>query len=104
MDIRKIVVAASLTAIMAVAILPGCIQQPEENVDGYAAVVPAAFRSGASQNVQVSLFNGTSPASGQVQIALMKDGKELATAARCHRTSELGHLWTVQNRPVQAGG
>ncbi|MBI2857981.1 MAG: alpha-2-macroglobulin [Chloroflexi bacterium] len=91
MDIRKIVVAASLTAIMAVAILPGCIQQPEENVDGYAAVVPAAFRSGASQNVQVSLFNGISPASGQVQIALMKDGKELATAA-----SRINGAGTVQ--------
>ncbi len=79
---RNRILATVMLIIMLATTVPGCIQNPEVNVDGYTAVLPAALRSGAIHNIQVSLFNGTSPASGEVQLALLKDGREVATASR----------------------
>ena len=41
-----------------------------ENVDGYMAIAPQTLRSGQTESVSVSLFDGNSPAQGVVRVSL----------------------------------
>ena len=54
---------------------------PEGRVDGYLAVAPRVLRSGMSEAVSVSLFSGRQWASGNIALALLKDGQPVAQAA-----------------------
>ena len=54
---------------------------PEDRIDGYLAVAPKTMRSAQPETVSVSIFNGDRPANATVQVALLKDGKPLATSA-----------------------
>ena len=50
----------------------------EDRVDGYLAVAPGVLRSGQSEAISVSLFNGDKPANATVRLALLKEGAEVA--------------------------
>jgi hypothetical protein len=41
------------------------------------AVAPALFRSGQTENISVSLFDGSQPARGTVRLALLHDGSRI---------------------------
>ncbi|HZK66719.1 MAG TPA: MG2 domain-containing protein, partial [Chloroflexota bacterium] len=58
---------------------PPTPEAQEERVDGYVAVAPRVLRAGQGESVSVSLLRGDVPASATVKLALLKDGKELAT-------------------------
>ncbi len=77
--------AGDLTNLRApeVSLSPGSDATPgrEDRVDGYMAVAPRTLRSGQAETVSVSLFQGDKPASGTVRLALLKDGKSVATAS-----------------------
>lgn len=79
---RKNLVASSAMLIITLLaiVLPACAVQPAGAIDGYTAIIPVALRSGVAQAIPVSLFNGTSPASGEVTLTLLKDGNTLATS------------------------
>jgi len=49
--------------------------------DGFLAVAPKIFRSGATEKVAVSLIAGGSPARGDVRLALLRDEKEVAATS-----------------------
>ena len=97
MNRRKFLASFALTA-LALSPLAGCqwpwesppgagptptpggrpVTGPEGPVDGYVAVAPRILRSGQSETVSVSLLNGRNPGNATVQVALLKDGKNLA--------------------------
>ena len=52
-----------------------------EIVDGYLAAVPAVLRAGRTENVSVSLFDGTEPARGDVRLALLQGDSPVAEAS-----------------------
>ncbi|MSP13102.1 MAG: alpha-2-macroglobulin [Chloroflexi bacterium] len=47
----------------------------------YLAVAPKVLRSGQTETISISLFDGQKPASGNVQVALLKDGRSVAEAS-----------------------
>jgi CD109 antigen len=53
---------------------------PEGPVNGYLAVAPRVLRPGQSETVSVSLFYGDRQSGATVQLALLKDGREVASA------------------------
>ncbi|MHB0871101.1 MAG: alpha-2-macroglobulin family protein [Chloroflexota bacterium] len=61
-------------------LLPGssATSPQEDRVDGFLAVAPRTLRSGQSEAVSVSLFDGDRPASATVRLALLQEGKEVA--------------------------
>jgi CD109 antigen len=69
-----------LSLILVIAILlpwlPAC--KPVVAATGYTAVIPAILQAGSKQTVSVNLFAGQAPAAGKVQLALLKDGKQIA--------------------------
>ena len=52
-----------------------------EPVDGYVALAPRVLRAGQTEGVSISLFSGQKPAQGEVHLALMKDGGQVARAS-----------------------
>src|SRR5512135_1612154 len=58
---------------------PGATARPsvEDRVDGYLAVAPRIMRSAQTETVSVAIFNGDRPASGTVQVILLKDGTQV---------------------------
>ena len=53
----------------------------QEPIDGYLVVAPRVMRSGQKETVSVSLFHGDKPASGDIRLALFRDGSEMAAAS-----------------------
>ena len=49
--------------------------------DSFVAVVPRTLRTGYTERVSVSLFNGDRPVSGQVRLTLLDDGASVRTVA-----------------------
>ncbi len=50
-------------------------------VDGYLAVAPRVLRAGQTETISVSLFSGSQPAAGPVQVVLTGTGGKLAEAS-----------------------
>ncbi|HEX2988276.1 MAG TPA: alpha-2-macroglobulin family protein, partial [Chloroflexota bacterium] len=50
-------------------------------VDGYLALAPRVMRSGQTESISVSLFNGDAPAAGDVRLSLAGDQGELAASS-----------------------
>src|SRR3990172_2396269 len=85
---RTVVFAAIMAIIILGSELPACtINKIRE---GYTVVLPAILQAGTRQKVSVSLLSGTAPASGQVTLALLKDGNEVATGSG--RVSGMGTI------------
>lgn len=51
------------------------LPQVASTADGYVAVAPRVLREGQIESVSLSLFRGEQPGSGDVAVALLKDGK-----------------------------
>ena len=51
-----------------------------ESVDGYLAAAPAVLRAGRTENVSVSLFDGSEPARGDVRLTLLRGDSPVAEA------------------------
>jgi CD109 antigen len=68
-----------LVLALLVSIVPGC-SCPAEAVESYVGVVPKVLRSGTEEAVSLTLFKGQSLISGNVEVALLKDGKEIVEA------------------------
>ena len=49
-----------------------------QQVDGYLAAAPPVFRAGRTENVSVSLFEGSEPAQGTVRLTLLHDNRAVA--------------------------
>ena len=69
-----------LVLLLFASIVPGC--QPQEPVESYLAVLPQILRSDSTQIVSLSLFAGEKPTSGEVEIALLKEGETIAKAKK----------------------
>ena len=52
-----------------------------ESVDGYLAAAPAVLRAGRTENVSVSLFDGSEPARGDVRLTLLRGDSPVAAAS-----------------------
>ena len=65
------------------AVVPAATPAPvlTDDVDGYMALAPATLRSGQRESISISLFSGGEPARGQVNLALMQQGSELAKSS-----------------------
>jgi len=50
-------------------------------VDGYVAMAPRVLRSGQTEDISVALFDGETPARGDVEVSLLKDGQKVADAS-----------------------
>ena len=49
--------------------------------DSFVAIVPRTLRTGYTERVSVSLFNGDRPVSGKVRLTLLDDGASVRTVA-----------------------
>ncbi len=52
-----------------------------KHVDGYVALAPSVLRAGGTENISVSLLDGDQPATGVVQVRLLRDGAPVAVAS-----------------------
>ncbi|HEX2914285.1 MAG TPA: alpha-2-macroglobulin family protein [Chloroflexia bacterium] len=69
--------ASQLTAVPVPSTLP-----PGVPVDSYLALAPSTMRSGQSERISVTLFNGSNLASSNVRLALLKDGQAVANISQ----------------------
>ena len=69
-----------LALIVVGSIVPAC--SPALVAEGYLAVVPRVLQSGSTQSVSLTLFNGDRMATDNVEIALLKDGSEIAQVSK----------------------
>jgi CD109 antigen len=53
----------------------------DEDVDGYVALVPRVLRAGETESLSLSLFSGERLASGDVEVALLQEGKPVLEAS-----------------------
>ncbi len=51
-------------------------------VESYMAMVPRVLHSGSTESVSLALFQGESLVSGNVQVSLLKDGREIVQASK----------------------
>ncbi len=62
-------------------VLPAC-SRPVRAASSYLAVVPKVMQSGSTQALSLALFSGNRPASGDVQVSLLQNGKTVAEAKK----------------------
>ena len=53
----------------------GC--RPVETAESYMAIVPKVFHSGNTESLSLTLFRGERLIKGEVEVALLKEGKEI---------------------------
>jgi len=71
-------VSLALTLLMLFPAFPAC--RAVYNATGYMAIIPRVLQSGLTQQLSIALLNGNHLASGDVEVALVKDGKTVASA------------------------
>jgi len=87
-----------LTLVTLFTALPAC--KPVYGADNYLAVIPQVLQSGLAQGVSFTLLKGDSLMSGEVEVKLSKDGKEVTSAK-----DQINGKGTVQlNVPVLPSG
>lgn len=64
-----------LVLTLLISIMPGC--QPVEAAESYLAVIPKVLHSGGTEALSVTLFKGERLMSGEVEVALLKEGEEI---------------------------
>ncbi|MDD5082336.1 MAG: alpha-2-macroglobulin family protein [Dehalococcoidales bacterium] len=64
-----------LLSTLAISVLPAC--RPEEAVENYLAIVPKVLHSGGTEALSLTLLKGDSLISGNVEVTLLKEGKEI---------------------------
>lgn len=69
-----------ILASLLMTILPACSCQTAQGADSYLALVPEVLYSGRTATVSLTLFKGEQIAKDNVEIALLKDGKEITSA------------------------
>lgn len=79
----KLTVSVLLALSLLIVLVPGCRQPLSSGpVDGYTAIIPATLQVGIPQAISVALFHENQPASGEVEMILSKDGKNVFTTSR----------------------
>ena len=79
----KLAVSIFLALSLLITLVPGCrLSLSSGPVDGYTAIIPSTLQVGVPQAISVALFHQNGPASGQVEMALSKDGKNVFTTSR----------------------
>jgi CD109 antigen len=73
-----ILISVILTLALFAPFLPAC--KPALAATAYTAIIPAILQAGSKQKVSVALFAEEAPASGNVNLVLLKDGKEFTRA------------------------
>jgi CD109 antigen len=73
-----VVITFSLILAFLASILPAC--RPAEAAENYMAVIPKVLQSGSTAAISVALLSGDRLVSGNVEVALLKDGKTVARA------------------------
>jgi len=73
-----VVITFSLILAFLASILPTC--RPAEAAENYMAVIPKVLHSGSTAAISVALLSGDRLVSGNVEVALLKDGKAVAKA------------------------
>jgi CD109 antigen len=63
-----------------VSIIPSC--SPAEPVESYIAVVPKVLHSGGKEGVSLTLLNAQRLITGKVEVALLKEGKEIVSVKK----------------------
>jgi len=58
-----------------VTMIPSC--RPVFAAESYLAVIPKVLHSGQTEELSISLFSGDNLASGNVEVALLDEGKEI---------------------------
>ncbi len=69
------VIAPILILVLLVTMVPSC--RPVFAAESYLAVIPKVLHSGQTEELSLALFSGDKPASGNVEIALLDEGKEI---------------------------
>ena len=75
---KALVIILALTLITA--IVPAC--RRAEAAETYLAVVPKVLHAGSTEAISLSLFRGDQLTTGEVEVALLKDGKEVVQASK----------------------
>jgi len=75
----KIAAVVLLLALVG-SIMPAC--RPSGPVESYMAMVPRVLHSGSTESVSLALFQGERLVSGDVQVSLLKDGREIVQASK----------------------
>jgi len=73
-------IAILLILALFASLIPGC-NTPVAGATSYIAVVPGVLQSGGEEAVTVTLYNDAGLASGRVEVTLLGNGTELASAA-----------------------
>lgn len=76
---KSLPTVAVLIVALLVAILPACT--PDAEADNYVAIVPKVLHAGSQAAISLTLFAGAEPASGRVEVTLLKDGESLVQAS-----------------------
>jgi len=69
------VIAPILILVLLVTMVPSC--RPVFAAESYLAVIPKVLHSGQAEELSLALFNGDKPASGNVEVALLDEGREI---------------------------
>ena len=76
MKFKGVTAAAIILALILVGgLVPAC--QPAEAAESYMAIIPKVLHSGSTETVSLSLFSGDRLIRGEVEVALLRDGKEV---------------------------
>jgi CD109 antigen len=75
----KLVISILLLLSIVVTLVPGCVAKPSQSANGYTAVIPSVLQVGLPQAISVALFHDSQPVSGNVQVTLSRDGKDVFT-------------------------
>ena len=73
--IRFKAIALILILTLLVTMIPGC--RPVFTAESYLAVIPKVLHSGQTEELSLALFSGDNLASGNVEVALLDEGKEI---------------------------
>ncbi len=69
------VIVPILILVLLATMVPSC--RPVFAAESYLAVIPEVLHSGQTEELSLTLFSGDKPASGNVEIALLDEGKEI---------------------------
>jgi CD109 antigen len=73
MSKKYLVISLLVMMSLLIPLLPACSRS--QPATAYTAIIPAILQAGVKQSISLALFNGKEPASGKVNLSLLKDGK-----------------------------
>jgi CD109 antigen len=83
MTLKRIkVVSLILILTLLATMIPACCPTPVGAAESYMAVIPKVFYTGQTEELSLTLFSGDNLASGDVEVALLKEGNQVSSAKK----------------------